>query len=200
LIAKVSATTFEDYVDANILRPLGMQDSTLLLKKANPALLAQGYTRPLGGDYASLHEVAAYPFNRMHSPSSDLMSNVTDMARWAVANLNHGELDGKRILKRSTHDLMWKPAIEVERCRDRERKDCLKPGGSIGVSWFIEERDGIRFVSHGGGDDGFRTNLVLAPDQDMALVWMCNSDHRAATLPQKVNHEFLLLLKESAGK
>lgn len=67
LIAKVSGKTFEDYVQANILQPLGMKDSTLLLKKADPAILAQGYTRPRGGDYASLRQVAAYPFNRMHS-------------------------------------------------------------------------------------------------------------------------------------
>jgi hypothetical protein len=68
------------------------------------------------------------------------------------------------------------------------------------VSWFIEEKEGFRFVYHAGGDDGFRTNLVLAPDQDMALVWMCNSLYPGATLPQKVTHEFVLLLKETAAK
>ena len=72
LIAKVSRMSFEDYVDKNILRPLGMNSSTLLLSKADPRLLAEGYTRPRGGDCASLHKVAAYPFNRIHSPSSDL--------------------------------------------------------------------------------------------------------------------------------
>ena len=102
LIAKVSGVTFEDYVAANILRPLGMTSSTLLLSKARSTLLAEGYTHPRGGDYASIKPVPAYPFNRAHGPSSDLMSSVVDMSRWAMANLNHGELDGKRILRQST--------------------------------------------------------------------------------------------------
>src|SRR5262249_6810462 len=75
LIAKVSGVTFEDYVETNILRPLGMKSSTLLLTKTNPSWLAQGYTHPRGGDYSTIKPVAAYPYNRAHGPSGDLMSN-----------------------------------------------------------------------------------------------------------------------------
>jgi CubicO group peptidase (beta-lactamase class C family) len=39
LIAKVSGMSFEDYVRKNILEPLGMKSSTLLVKQADPALL-----------------------------------------------------------------------------------------------------------------------------------------------------------------
>src|SRR5258708_1263572 len=98
LVAKVSSMSFEDYVDAHIVKPLGMPSSTLLIKQADPALMATGHTRN--------GIVRFYPYNRAHTPSSNLHSNVTDMARWAMANLNRGELDGKRILKDSTYDLM----------------------------------------------------------------------------------------------
>lgn len=193
LIAKVSGKTFEDYVEGNILKPLGMKDSTLLLSKADPRLLAQGYTRPPGADSASsFRQVAAYPFNRMHSPSSDLMSNIQDMSRWAMANLNHGELDGERILKASTYDLIWKPAIEA--CRDREREP-QKCGRYVGISWFLQGRT----ISHSGGDDGFATVLILVPDADLALMWMCNTD-RPSTVPGKINDEFFKLVKETAAK
>lgn len=200
LIAKVSGKTFENYVEENILRPLGMNASTLLLSKADPKLLAQGYTRPRDGDYASLKPVPAYPFNRMHSPSSDLMSNVVDMSRWALANLSHGELDGKRILKRSTHDLMWTPAVQVERCRGADHTECEKLPAHVGMSWFMETRDAHTVFYHGGGDDGFRTVLVLVPDLDMALVWMFNSAYPGMTLPQKISAEFRKLVTESAAK
>lgn len=39
LIAKVSGESFEDYVQHHILTPLGMKDSTLLVRQANPSLL-----------------------------------------------------------------------------------------------------------------------------------------------------------------
>jgi CubicO group peptidase (beta-lactamase class C family) len=39
VIAKVSGESFEDYVQHKILTPLGMKDSTLLVREANPQLL-----------------------------------------------------------------------------------------------------------------------------------------------------------------
>lgn len=200
LIAKVSGVSFEEYVKMNILRPLGMTASTLLLSEANPALLAQGYTRSRGGDYSSIKPVAAYPFNRAHSPSSDLMSNVVDMSRWAIANMNRGQIDGQRILDESTYDLMWKPALEVEFCRGADRSDCRKAGGSVGISWFIGDHQGHTAISHSGGDDGFVTYLLLVPDAQMALVLMCNSEHAGISLPQKVVAEFWRVVDESAPK
>jgi CubicO group peptidase (beta-lactamase class C family) len=87
LVAKVSGQSFEDYVEAHILEPLGMSSSTLLLRKANAGLLAAGHTKGTAG---SMKVVKHYPYNRTHTPSSDLHSNVDDMARWAIANLNRG--------------------------------------------------------------------------------------------------------------
>jgi CubicO group peptidase (beta-lactamase class C family) len=163
LVAKVSGTSFEDYVAARILKPLGMRSSTLLLKRADPGKLAIGYTRTKDG---AVKPIAHYPYNRAHTPSSNLHSNVEDMARWALANLNHGELDGRRILERSTHDLMWKPGAETG-----------QKGVRIGISWFLEESRGDRLVVHGGGDDGFLTYLWLCPDRKIGVIFMANSDY-----------------------
>jgi CubicO group peptidase (beta-lactamase class C family) len=196
LVAHVSGMPFEEYVDANILQPLGMKSSTLLIKKADPALLADGYMRKRGGDYASLKLVKAYPYNRIHTPSSNLMSNVSDMTRYAMANLNHGELDGTRILKASTYDLMWKPAVEVEFCQDKHTQ-CRKPGAWVGISWFTQDKDGQTIVSHSGGDDGFMTNLVLVPRSKMGLVLMTNALALGTTLPQKIVGEFLAVAREN---
>jgi hypothetical protein len=50
--------------------------------------------------------------------------------------------------------------------------------GSIGygVGWFINpDEHGVLTVSHGGGMGGVRTRLVLAPDQGVAVVVLCNA-------------------------
>jgi CubicO group peptidase (beta-lactamase class C family) len=110
LIAKVSGESFDDYVQHHILTPLKMRDSTLLIKKTDPKLMTWGHERDKDGH---VFPSKVYPYNRMHSPSSNLHSNVEDMARWALANLNHGELDGRRILNEQTYDIMWKPAHKL---------------------------------------------------------------------------------------
>src|SRR5262249_653909 len=151
-----------DYVEASILKPLGMRSSTLLLKRADQAKLAAGHTRAKDG---AVKPIAHYPYNRAHTPSSNLHSNVEDMARWAMANLNHGELDGRRILDRSTHELMWRPAAETG-----------SAGIRVGISWFLEESKGDHLVVHAGGDDGFLTYLCLCPDRGKGVILMTNTD------------------------
>jgi CubicO group peptidase (beta-lactamase class C family) len=165
LIAKVSGMSFEDYVRKNILEPLGMKSSTLLVKQADPALLTTPHV--MDNSYQTVVS-KVFPYNRMHSPSSTLYSNVLDMTRWAMANMNRGELDGKRILKDSTYDAMWKPAGEQWQ--------------QIGISWFLGKHRERRTIGHSGGDTGFVSNLVMIPDQSIAVVMMSNYD-RATLRP-----------------
>jgi CubicO group peptidase (beta-lactamase class C family) len=160
LVAKVSGKSFEDYVEANILNPLGMKSSTLLFKKADPAKLAAGHTLSKG----KVIPIAHYPYNRAHTPSSNLHSSVGDMARWIAVNINRGELDGNRILKSSTYDLLWKPAATVQGL------------GQVGISWFLGDLKGEPIVMHGGGDDGFLTYVAFSPSHKAGVVMMINFD------------------------
>src|SRR5262249_35043244 len=109
--------------------------------------------------------VAHYPYNRAHTPSSNLHSNVEDMARWILVNLNHGQINGQQILERSSHDVMLTPAFEL-------------PGkkGHVGISWFISEEQGERLIKHPGGDDGFVTIVALVPARNLGIVLMANTD------------------------
>ena len=159
VIAKVSGMSFEDYVKRNILEPLGMKNSTLLVKQTDPALLTSPHVQ--NGTY-EVEVSKVFPYNRMHSPSSTLYSNVLEMSRWAIANLNRGELDGKRILKAATYDVMWRPAGEQF--------------PQIGISWFLNKYREQSVVTHSGGDTGFVSNLVLLPEKKIAVVMMSNYD------------------------
>jgi CubicO group peptidase (beta-lactamase class C family) len=113
--------------------------------------------------------VAHYPSNRAHTPSSNLHSNVKDMARWILVNLNRGELGGRRILKNATYDVLWKHAASV-------------PGRNwhVGISWFLADSRGEEIVMHSGGDDGFTTHLAFAPGLKAGVVMMANCDHMSS--------------------
>jgi len=190
VIAKASGQSFEDYVSQHILIPAGMIHSTLLKEKTDPKTLATGYTRAKDGVPSP---IKAYPYNRPHNASSDLMSSVNDMARWAIMNLNRGEIDGNRILKASTYDVMWKPYAEVEYCRGSG--PCTKPGASVGISWFLQNRDGRTLVSHNGGDDGFSTELLMVPERKFALIMMTNTDSPGVPFLKDLIQQSLALIK-----
>ena len=158
LIAKVSGMSFEAYVQENILSPLNMQHSTLLKREADPKLMTTGHVKE--GDSVIVSPV--YPYNRMHAPSSTLISNAEDMSRWALANLNRGELDGQRILKASTYDVMWQPGTDVD--------------AGIGMSWKLSRRADLQIVSHGGRDTGYRSFILLVPEKSLGIVVAANYD------------------------
>jgi hypothetical protein len=46
----------------------------------------------------------------------------------------------------------------------------------VGISWFLNSRNGQQVVSHGGSDDGFRTTLFMLPARKTGLVVLANSD------------------------
>jgi CubicO group peptidase (beta-lactamase class C family) len=171
----VSGESFEDYVQKRILTPLGMRKSTLLMTDLDSSLMAWGHRRGSPGPFAI---AAYYPYNRRHAGSSTLHSNVDDMLRWARANLQRGALDGVRILPESTYDQLWKEQYDMLDAMRRAGRG-TPPGverRGVGLSWFLETRGGTRYVYHGGGDTGFRTDLQLAPDQRVAVVVMTNSE------------------------
>ena len=167
-VAKASGMTFEEYVRQNILQPLGMSDSTLLVKDTDPALMTWGHELDgKGHPFASL----VYPYNRTHTPSSDLHSNVRDMSRWAIANLDGGPA------RRAAHPREGHARKDVDpRARARRAGPGRAPPGHR-PELVSRKHRGHDIVSHGGGDTGYITDLVMIPEGRKAVVWMANVDY-----------------------
>ena len=159
VIAKVSGQPFETYVKENILDPLGMKDSSFYYPETSEKLRTTPHTWRLIPIVSDI-----YPYNRPHAPSSTLNASVVDMAKWALANLNRGELDGKRILQSESYDILWDPSSK----RDSQR--------TVGLSWFIGRYRGTPSVYHGGRDTGYTSYLTLLPENQIGLILACNYD------------------------
>jgi len=160
VIAKVSGGSFEEYMKTEILLPLGMKHSSFFYPEIEGDLRTTGHVE----DPARVSEV--YPYNRRHAPSSTLNSSIADMTRWIQANLSRGELDGCRILGPESFESLWTPSTSVPDA----------PGVSVGLSWFLGEREEIRIVQHAGQDTGYTSDLLLAPDIGAGVVMACNWD------------------------
>jgi CubicO group peptidase (beta-lactamase class C family) len=160
VIAKVSGKTFADYEKTHVLDPAGMVQSTFLKPEGLPENWASGHLR-------TIKTIAweGYPYNRKHGPSSTLHSNAVEMCRWAIFNMGRGSFEGKTILEASSYDLLWKPWQAIGKAGGRQ---------AVGLSWFLGEHRGEKTVSHGGGDTGFNSYLIMLPDKGMAVAVMIN--------------------------
>ena len=143
----------------NIFDPLGMADTTFYYPDVPDPRRTAGHADP-----EHRRSVDHYPYNRRHAPSSTLNSNVDDMARFVLALLNGGGLGDERILERDTVAEMWTPRWTVQ-------EDPLR---AAAMGWVVEDYNGHRIVRHFGSDDGFRSALIILPDERAGLFFVTN--------------------------
>lgn len=179
VMARVSGESFEDYVSHHIFQPLGMTRSSFLLRDIPPASLAAPHV--LNKNTLTVNRF--FPYSRQHAPSSHLFSTVDDMNRFALAHLRYGELDGVRVLPASAYAEMWSPQIHTNMPSPWEQQ--------LGLGWFLGEVDGHRVRGHAGGDTGFAGELMLAPDDGVAVVAMVNREFYVEEFSTQIMHWLL---------
>ncbi len=157
LISKVSGMPFEQYIKKHLLDPLEMKESTILFEGADKNLLASPHLMDEKFEYRVSDMM---PYSRRHPACGTLFSNVMEMSHWAIANMNRGLFKGKRILRDSSYEAMWRPAVIED--------------NPVGISWLIEEFGPYKLFSHGGGDPGYRTEFYIIPEKSAGVVVMAN--------------------------
>jgi CubicO group peptidase (beta-lactamase class C family) len=108
IVEVASGMTLDRYLDSAVFRPLGMQMTAFHATPAMVAKLAPLYTRAPDGTVQALPLISPEysDTGRMYSGGGGLLSTPNDYLRFAQMLLNGGELDGRRVLKRETAQLM----------------------------------------------------------------------------------------------
>jgi CubicO group peptidase (beta-lactamase class C family) len=166
VVATVSGQSFEDYLQANVLTPLGMANSSYLLSDLDPAKLAAPHMYDKDGNAKTLD---FYPYTRAHAPSGAFYSSVHDMARFAIANMNQGELDGTRVLPASAYEEMWAPQAATTWA------EAFGPQvANYGLGWFVGEFNGHPLIGNYGTEFGFQSHFGIFLDDGMAVIALVN--------------------------
>ena len=120
VVAAITGQTLADYMRAEIFEPLGMVDTSFFKDRSEADRYAAIYT-PDGSGISKVPDApvatpdnrtiysAGYPYGegqRYYSGGAGLTSTISDYARFLLALLNGGELDGARILGTKTVQLM----------------------------------------------------------------------------------------------
>jgi CubicO group peptidase (beta-lactamase class C family) len=160
-VEQITGTPFKIYLDKNIFEPLGMtRTSIAAVKSEYKQDLATGY------EFAE-NKYRPLPFQWFHTfPASDINSTATDMARFMIANLQYGAIDGKRILGARL-------AREMQKTQFRNHPKI--PGWAYG--FYETVQNDLRVVEHGGSmDDGYSALLSLFPEKNFGLFVACNTE------------------------
>jgi len=174
IVARVSGMDFETYVEKNIFEPLGMGHSTFREPHGDAARaelaapmsaelekeLAQGLEWSQGA-----WEAQEFEFIGHQGPAGSMSSTAQDMARYMLAHLQDGQLEGRQIL-------------DVGTARRMHQRFFSQVEGMPGVVHGFAEYPlpGLPHnFGHSGGTLHFMSNMVMVPELGLGVFVATNS-------------------------
>jgi CubicO group peptidase (beta-lactamase class C family) len=170
IVERITGKSFREWTEENIFRPLGMSnthfhdDHEMIVKNR-----AYSYYKDDNGTLKN--SVLSYA----NVGATSLFTTVEDLARWAV-NFEDKRVGGPEVIARM------------------QEQGVLNDGKKISYArgLVIGEYRGLRTVGHSGGDAGFRSHILMFPDQHFAVIILSNAaEFNPGTVAQKVAEIYL---------
>ena len=160
IVEKISGEVFEDYVQAHVLEPAGMDSSTFEqpLPDRLSSRMANGYKTSAG---------QAQPFELIESPAGGMTTSGTDAGKFMLAMLNQSQ--GSALLKGETWQQMFSPGLGADQLKT------LAEGKQMGIGFFDESRNGHRILGHEGGTV-FQAELEIYPNDGSGVFVAVNGE------------------------
>jgi CubicO group peptidase (beta-lactamase class C family) len=166
LIGKVTNSSWEEFVKQEIFYPLGMENSNFSVTESQKFEdVALPYQ--VKGD-----RLRQMPFLNVDSiaPAGSINSNVTDLSKWLILNLDRGKYSDRQIISSTSLKQIHSPQILISELTKLE-EIWYK---TYGLGWFIYPYRGYHLIEHGGNLDGFSSLTLLLPQQQIGMVILTN--------------------------
>jgi CubicO group peptidase (beta-lactamase class C family) len=151
---------FADVMRARVLDPLGMPRTTFRPTEAMTWPLAVGHRRDKEGKFTVVRPLAN---DARLWPAGTLYSSANEMARFALALLNDGRVDGKPALPPGVAAKMRATAAEIPTTSQR-----------YGQGLFL---NGASDYGHGGTMTGYVASVTILPEAKAGMVVLTNGDN-----------------------
>jgi serine beta-lactamase-like protein LACTB, mitochondrial len=155
VIEGASAERFEDYVAEHVLKPAGMTHTFVDNVFDIVPHRARGYQK-INGEVKN----ADLMDSSYKIPGGGYVTTAEDLVRFAQALM-----DGK-IVKPDTLGQMWTPVKFPDGGK----------GSNYGLGFGVQMVDREKYVSHGGGQPGTSTSMVIIPRRHFSVAALANMD------------------------
>ena len=172
VLEKVTGQSWENYVEQNILQPLDMSN-TYMNTAGMEARTNVAY--PHNNLFSPLTKI---PFDNVDNlgPATSMVSNVKDLSKWIMMQLDSGRFNGKRIL----------PWEVLRNTRDANiltgsRKSTVYPTHfrAYGLGVYSTDYAGKQVYWHTGGAFGMVTNVCFVPEENLGITILTNNDNQS---------------------
>ena len=143
LLERVTGVSLGDYLQANILGPLGMVDTAFVVPPDKHHRIAEPFAHdPDGGVPMPLMDLRKT--TPMQAGGAGLGSTAADYARFLQCMLNGGTLNGARILSPASVRLMTSDHLgDIPVNRSGRAAELLPPGHGFGLGFAVRLEEGL---------------------------------------------------------
>lgn len=152
-------------VEREVLRPLGMTRTSAYVSEAAAWPLAAPHVVGANG-------FEAIPFAKSDAsmaPAGGMVTTAADAARWLVANLEAGRVDGRQAIPAAAVAAAHRPRIAVEDSFYTFSRT------AYGLGWYDGYYEGDRAVHHFGGFPGWAAHVSFMPEHGIGVVVLGNA-------------------------
>lgn len=173
VIEKLSETNFDQYIKQNILIPTQMSDSDFRYFKIPDSMKTSPHSKRLVSK--KIYQRQIYPYTREQAPSSTLNSSANDLSRWMISFLKSADSFGPN----KGFENMFEPSFDQY--------------PYIGLGFQLSSLKTEKTIGHYGGDKGYRSYLIMAPEKRIGLVLLANCDYDE-DFRQEILHPILKIM------
>ncbi|MEO6329039.1 MAG: serine hydrolase [Ginsengibacter sp.] len=176
VLARVSGMSWENFIQKKILDPLDMSSTApsfrLLKNKSNvidPHAPVDGVVKVIRRDW-----------NETANAAGGIYSNLTDMCKWIIMQMNNGKYGeglSKKIFSADVHEEMWTPQTIIPVKGETPYNTHFS---SYGLGWFLSDVKGYKEATHTGGLAGIVTQVTLIPELQLGIIVFTNQQSGAA--------------------
>jgi CubicO group peptidase (beta-lactamase class C family) len=170
VVARVSRTSWENFIETRIMQPLNMTSSAASYSRLKDKSDVIDPHAPVNG----VVQVIDRDFGDLANAAGGIYSNLTDMCKWLTMQMNKGRYGvelKKQLFSEEVHEAMWAP------------QTIIPVGGtttynthfaSYGLGWFLSDVRGYKQVGHTGGLAGIVTQVTLIPEIKLGIIVFTN--------------------------
>ena len=174
LIEEISGKSWDDFVTARILEPLGMNRSTVQTKDLEGmSNVAFPHVRK-GQDPKAELKSMAYQSLEGADGATGINSSVVDLAKWDAMWANEGKVGDEQFLSLRSWITITTPANSFPVSPRGTATGKHYNGAALG--WFTEDMRGVKLIKHSGGMPGFILNHTVVPEKDLAVIALGNGE------------------------
>ena len=178
LVETITGKSWDALIRERIFQPLGMTRSNT---STNDMPAAGDFSYPyliFGG------QLGRVPFRNLDNagPAGSINSSIEEMLHYVQMHINMGEWNGTRVLSAKNDLKMQSPqSVVSERMEDPE----LGPE-TYGLATWVSSYRGHKWVQHGGGIDGFISQMAWLPNDSIGVVVLTNMSGPSNPVPNTV--------------